>query len=80
MISHGLIKNENAEGELKWPCYAKFSVRNEKEFRYVMGSAYIYGEDYLNESFRVLKEKEISGFGECRANCLVLEKWKGMKR
>ncbi len=38
---------------------------------------YFPGEDFLGETFRVLKEKEIRQFGEYRTRRLVLEAWDG---
>ena len=75
MTSHDLIKNEHTGGGFKWTCYAKFSILNVKEFRYIMDPADAYGEDCPCESFRVLKEKEIVEFGEHRTRRLVLEAW-----
>lgn len=33
------------------------------------------GEDYLSETFRVLKENEIRSYGEYRTRRLVLAAW-----
>jgi hypothetical protein len=35
----------------------------------------VYGPDFPGETFRVLKEKEIRQYGECRTRRLVLEAW-----
>jgi hypothetical protein len=35
----------------------------------------VYGSDFPGEMFRVLKEKELKAYGECRTRRLVLEKW-----
>ncbi len=39
----------------------------------------IYGEDFPNETFRVLKEKETRFYNEYRTKRLVLEVWKLLK-
>jgi hypothetical protein len=35
----------------------------------------VYGSDFVGETFRVLKEKELKAYGEFRTRRLVLEKW-----
>jgi hypothetical protein len=45
------------------------------ELRYILDPADVYGEDYPSETFRVLKNNEISEFGEYRTQRLVLEAW-----
>ena len=47
-------------------------------WRYVLDPQEVYGEDFLGETFRVLKEKEEKQFGEYRTRRLVLEKWDAM--
>jgi len=37
----------------------------------------VHGEDFLGETFRVLKEKEIRLYGEYRTRRLILEAWDG---
>jgi len=39
----------------------------------------VYGSDFLGETFRVLKEKEMKQYGEFRTRRFVLEKWDGME-
>jgi hypothetical protein len=36
---------------------------------------HIYGEDFPDETFRALKEKEVKQFGGYRTRRLVLEAW-----
>jgi hypothetical protein len=43
--------------------------------RYILEPKEVYGEDFPGESFRVLKEKEMRQYGECRTRRLVLEAW-----
>lgn len=45
------------------------------ELRYILDPADLLGPDYPSETFRVLKEKELSLFGEYRTQRLVLEAW-----
>ena len=42
------------------------------ELRYVLDPKEIMGADYPSESFRVLKEREISRYGEYRTSRLVM--------
>jgi hypothetical protein len=39
----------------------------------------VYGKDFPDEAFRVLKDKEIKQYGEYRTWRLVLEKWYAMQ-
>ncbi len=55
--------------------YAKLYRLSRADLRYVLDPASVYGEDYPSETFRVLKEKELSSFGEYRTARLVLEAW-----
>lgn len=59
--------------------YARLYGLDERELRYILDPADVYGEDYLSESFRVLKEKEIAEFGEYRTRRMVLDAWERMK-
>ena len=45
------------------------------ELGYILESKYVYGDDFLGETFRVLKDKEMRQYGEYRTRRLVLEKW-----
>ena len=53
--------------------YAKLYGLNEQELTYILDPSAVYGPDYPSESFRVLKEKEITEFGEYRTMRMVLE-------
>ena len=59
--------------------YARLYGLDERELRYILDPADVYGEDYPSESFRVLKEKEIAEFGEYRTRRMVLDAWERMK-
>jgi hypothetical protein len=48
------------------------------ELRNIRDPKEVYGEDFLGETFRVLKDKEIRLYGEYRTRRLVLEAWDGM--
>ena len=45
------------------------------ELRYILDPEDICGEGCINETFRVLKDKEINEYGEYRTKRLVLEAW-----
>uniref|UniRef100_UPI0035B1ADF2 hypothetical protein n=1 Tax=Devosia sp. TaxID=1871048 RepID=UPI0035B1ADF2 len=49
------------------------------ELRYILDPADVKGPDYPSETFRVLKEKEIRRYGECRTRSLVLAAWDRME-
>jgi hypothetical protein len=55
--------------------YAKLYGLTRDELRYILDPQDVYGPDFPGETFRVLKEKEISQFGEYRTRRLVLEAW-----
>ncbi len=46
-----------------------------RELRYILDPEDICGEGCINETFRVLKDNEISEYGEYRTKRLVLEAW-----
>jgi hypothetical protein len=52
--------------------YARFYGLTCDELRYILDPKEVYGEDFLGETFRLLKEKEIKQFGEYRTRRLVL--------
>ena len=52
---------------------------NRDEVRYVIDPADIMGPDYPSETFRVLKENELSSFNEYRTQRLILEAWDRME-
>jgi len=43
--------------------------------RYILDPADVHGPDFPGETFRVLKAKEQTKFGEYRTRRLVLEAW-----
>jgi len=45
------------------------------ELRYILDPADVHGPDFPGETFRVLKDKETTKFGEYRTRRLVLEAW-----
>ena len=49
------------------------------ELRYILDPADVKGADYPSETFRVLKDKEIRHYGECRTRRLVLAAWDRME-
>lgn len=59
--------------------YARAYGLTRDELRYILDPADVKGPDYPSETFRVLKEKEIRGFGEYRTRRLVLEAWDRME-
>ena len=52
---------------------------NRDEVRYVIDPADVMGPDYPSETFRVLKENELSSFNEYRTQRLILEAWDRME-
>jgi hypothetical protein len=59
--------------------YARAYGLTRDELRYILDPADVKGPNYPSETFRVLKEKEISQFGEYRTRRLVLEAWEQME-
>ncbi|GHT97681.1 hypothetical protein FACS1894142_2730 [Spirochaetia bacterium] len=55
--------------------YAKLYGLSRDELRYILDPARVMGEDYPSETFRVLKDKEMTEYGEYRTGRLVLEAW-----
>jgi hypothetical protein len=55
--------------------YARLYGLSRDEMRYILDPADVLGEDYPSETFRVLKNKELSALGEYRTRRLVLEAW-----
>ncbi len=55
--------------------YAKLYGLTRDELRYILDPADVMGEDYPSETFRVLKNRELSEFGEYRTQRLVLAAW-----
>jgi len=60
--------------------YARLYGLDECDLRYILDPADVYGPDFPGETFRVLKEKEITRFGEYRTRRLVLEAWQRLQR
>ena len=55
--------------------YARLYGLSRDELRYILDPADIYGADYPSETFRGLKNNDISSFGEYRTAKLVLQAW-----
>jgi hypothetical protein len=55
--------------------YAKLYGLTRDDLRYILDPQDLMGPDYPSESFRVLKDKELSAYGEYRTRRLVLEAW-----
>ncbi len=55
--------------------FARAYGLSRNELRYILDPAEIFGPDFPGETFRVLKEKEITKFGEYRTRRLTLEAW-----
>ena len=55
--------------------YAKLYGLTHDELPYILDPKEVHGEDFLGETFRVLKDKEIKLYGEYRTRRLVLEAW-----
>lgn len=58
--------------------FAKKYGLTEEEFRYILDPKDVKGENFPSESFRTLRDDEISRFGEYRTRRLALEAWKRM--
>lgn len=59
--------------------FAKKYGLTEEEFRYMLAPKEVKGEGFPSESFRTLRDDELSRFGEYRTRRLALEAWKRMK-
>lgn len=55
--------------------YARLYGLTRDELRYILDPSDVLGDDYPSETFRVLKNNELSRFGEYRTRRLVLEAW-----
>ena len=55
--------------------FAKKYGLTEEEFRYILDPKDVKGENFPSESFRTLRDDEISRFGEYRTRRLALEAW-----
>ena len=58
--------------------FAKKYGLTEEEFRYILDPKDVKGENFPSESFRTLRDDEISRFGEYRTRRLALEAWERM--
>ena len=56
--------------------FAKKYGLTEEEFRYILDPKDVKGENFPSESFRTLRDDEISRFGEYRTRRLALEAWR----
>jgi hypothetical protein len=55
--------------------YARLYGLTRDELRYILDPSDVMGPEYPTETFRVLKNREMSEFGEYRTRRLVLEAW-----
>lgn len=60
--------------------YARLYGLERDELRYILDPAAVMGEDYPSETFRVLKNREMKVFGECRTQRLVLDAWDRLEK
>ena len=60
--------------------YARAYGLTRDELRYILNPAEVMGPDYPSETFRVLKDKELSLYKEYRTQRLVLDAWDRMER
>jgi hypothetical protein len=60
--------------------YAKLYGLDERDLRYILDPAGVYGPDFPGETFRVLKKNEIARYDEYRTCRLVLEAWERIQR
>ena len=56
--------------------FAKKYGLTEEEFRYILDPKDVKGENFPSESFRTLRDDELSRFGEYRTRRLALEAWR----
>ena len=55
--------------------FAKKYGLTEEEFKYILDPKDVKGENFPSESFRTLRDDELSRFGEYRTKRLALEAW-----
>ena len=60
--------------------YAMLYGLDERDLRYILDPADVYGPDFPGETFHVLKKKEIACYGEYRTRRLVPEGWEHLQR
>lgn len=59
--------------------FARLYSLTRQELQYILEPQSVMGEDYPSETFRVLKDNEISKYGEYRTQRLVLEAWDNLE-
>lgn len=58
--------------------FAKLYGLSRRDIEYILDPKTVMGDDYPSETFRVLRDAEISTYGEYRTQRLVLEAWDKM--
>lgn len=58
--------------------FARLYGLSRRDLEYILDPKAVMGEDYPSETFRVLRDAEISTYGEYRTQRLVLEAWDKM--
>ena len=58
--------------------YARLYGLSRRDLEYILDPKAVMGEDYPSETFRVLRDSEISTYGEYRTQRLTLEAWDKM--
>lgn len=59
--------------------FAKLYGLSRRDIEYILDPKTVMGDDYPSETFRVLRDAELSTYGEYRTGRLVLEAWDKMK-
>jgi len=60
--------------------YARLFGLTEQELKYILNPQDVFGDDFVGETFRVLKDKETKKYGEYRTKRLVLEAWEKLDK
>ena len=58
--------------------FAKLYGLSRRDLEYILDPKTVMGDDYPSETFRVLRDAELSTYGEYRTQRLVLEAWDKM--
>lgn len=58
--------------------FAKLYGLSRRDLEYILDPKAVMGDDYPSETFRVLRDAELSTYGEYRTQRLVLEAWDKM--
>ncbi|MCI6873744.1 hypothetical protein, partial [Hallerella sp.] len=58
--------------------FAKLYGLSRRDLEYILDPKTVMGDDYPSETFRVLRDAEISTYGEYRTQRLTLEAWDKM--